>query len=328
MIAVVLLPLLVVLASAASADGAAPVVLDGDSEITSAVEHALADRKVRAVPAAAEAVRVHLQPDPSGIRLSIHDRNGHVVERIVANAEIAAAVVESWLRDDLARPLLEPHEIAATEVKPMGVAPVLPRSPASAHRGASSGASVTVTGGISLATDGSLWIGAGLGACVRVRSLCIGLEVQVAGDTTATGNIGARYRAVSDSSSASCNEQQQRELNRLGADALFTADLPLRIGAGTLGPGIGLGANWLSTTAVLGDHGGNATTVGPRAETRILLSWPVAWGLAADVGLWADILPFAHRKHLAANGFDLPTEPLGFLRAGLGLRYGPLLPTP
>jgi hypothetical protein len=133
---------------------------------------------------------------------------------------------------------------------------------------------------------------------------------------------------VSDSSSASCNEQQQRELNRLGADALFTADLPLRIGAGTLGPGIGLGANWLSTTAVLGDHGGNATTVGPRAETRILLSWPVAWGLAADVGLWADVLPFAHRKHLAANGFDLPTEPLGFLRAGFGLRYGPFLPAP
>ena len=135
-------------------------------------------------------------------------------------------------------------------------------------------------------------------------------------------------RFVLDSRSKSLVTRPPPGTLALGADALFTADLPLRIGAGTLGPGIGLGANWLSTTAVLGDHGGNATTLGPRAETRILLSWPVAWGLAADVGLWADVLPFAHRKHLAANGFDLPTEPLGFLRAGLGLRYGPLLPTP
>jgi len=323
---VVVLQLFAVLASVASVDGAVPVVLDGDSEMVSALEHCLVDRKVLVVAAGAEAVQVRVQPDPSGIRLSIHDRNGHIVERIVANAEIAAAVVESWLRDDLARPLLEPHEIPTTEVVPMGGA--VTRSSVPAHRGASSGASVTVMGGTSLATDGSLWIGAGLGACVRVRSFCIGLEIQVAGDTAATGNIGARYTAVSDSPAASCNEQQQRELTRLGADALLTADLPLRVGIGTLGPGVGLGAGWLATTALLGDHGGNATTVGPRAEARIVLSWPLALGLAADVGLRADISPFAHRKHLTSSGFELPGEPLGFLRVGLGLRYGPLLRAP
>ena len=328
MIAVVVLQLFAPLASAASADGAALVMLTGDSEIVSAVGHSLADRNVRVVSAGVEAVQVRVQTDPSGIRLSIHERNGQIVERIVANAEIAAAVVESWLRDDLARPLLEPHEIPTTEAAPIGGAPVVTRSPVPAHRSASSGASVTVAGGTWLATDGSLWIGAGLGACVRVRSLCLGLEIQVAGDTATTGNIGALYTAVPDSSSASCNEQQQRALTRLDADALLTADLPLRIGAGTFGPGIGLGAGWLSTTAVLGDHGGNATTVGPRAETRIMLSWPLAWGLAADVGLRADIMPFAHRKHLTSGGFDLPGEPLGFLRAGLGLRYGPLRHAP
>jgi hypothetical protein len=325
MISVVVLQIFAVLASAASADGAAPVVLTGDSEIVPAVQHSLADRKVRVVSAGAEAVQVSVQPDPSGIRLSIHDRNGHIVERIVANAEIAGAVVESWLRDDLARPLLEPHEIPTTEPTPIGGAPVVTRSPVPAHRSASSGASVTVAGATSLATDGSLWIGAGLGACVRIRSFCVGLEIQVDGDTAAKGNIGALYTAASDGSS--CNEPQQRKLTRLGADALLTADLPLHIGAGTLGPGVGLGAGWLSTTAVLGDHGGNATTVGPRAETRILLSWPLGWGLAADVSLRADIVPFAHRK-LTSEAFDLPGEPLGFLRAGLGLRYGPLVHTP
>jgi hypothetical protein len=138
------------------------------------------------------------------------------------------------------------------------------------------------------------------------------------------GNIGARYAALSCDGSNTNAQPQQRQLTRLGAEALVTADLPLRIGAGTFGPGIGLGAGWLSTSALLGDHSANATTVGLRAETRILLSWPLAWGLAVDLGLWADVLPFAHRNNFNTAGFDLPGEPLGFLRAQLGLRYGPL----
>ena len=319
MIAAFVFQLLGVLASAASADEAASVMLVGDSQIVSAMEHALADRRVRvASSAGTPTVQVRVQPDPLGIRLSIDDRNGQTVERVVANAEIAAAVVESWVRDDLARPLLEPHEIAAAEG-----APLVTRSPVPAHPGAPSGASITVAGETSLASDGSLWMGAALGACVRVGSFCVGLQIGVAGDTATTGNVGAVYAATCVSSSAGF-QPQQRELTRLGAEALLTADLPLRIGAGTLGPGIGLGAGWLSTTAILGDHSANATEVGLRAETRILLSWPLAWGLAADVGLWADVLPFAHRQRFTSNGFDLPGEPLGFLRAGLGLRYGPL----
>ena len=154
---VVVLQLFAVLASAAPADGAPSVVLDGDSEMVAAVERSLAFRGVRVVAFAEGAGTVHVsvQPDPSGIRLSIHDRNGHLVERQVANAEIAAAVVESWVRDDLARPLLEPHEIATTEDAPMVTAPPVP-----AHPGASFGTSVAVAGETSLATDGSLWMGA------------------------------------------------------------------------------------------------------------------------------------------------------------------------
>ena len=319
MIAVVVLQLLAALASAASAEGATSVALDGDHELVSAMEHSLADRGIRVMsPAGPEAVQVHVLPDPAGIRLFIYDRNGHAVERIVANAEIAAAVVESWMRDDLARPLLEPHEIATTTSAPLATRP-----PAPAHPRASSGASVTVAGETSLATDGSLWIGAGLGACVRVGRFCVGLKIHVAGDSAATGNIGALY-------CSSASGKPQGEMTRLGADALVIADLPLRIGAGTLGPGIGLGADWSSTTAILEDHSGNATTLGLRAETRMLLSWPLAWGLAVDVGLGADILPFAHRKHFTTTDglFELPGEPLGFLRAEFGLRYGPLRHVP
>jgi hypothetical protein len=296
------------------------VALDGDGEMAATVERLLAFRGVRvASPAeAAGTVHVSVQPDPSGIRLSIHDRNGHLVERLVANVEIAAAVVESWVRDDIARPLLEPHEIATTEDAPMPPAPPVP-----AHPSAAFGTSVTVAGETSLATDGSLWMGAALGACVRVGSFCVGLEIQVAGDTAATGNIGARYTAIPDDSGASCQVPQQHKLTRLGAEALLTADLPMRIGAGTLGPGIGLGAGWLSTSAVLGTQGANATAVGPRAEARILFSWPLDWGLAVNVAVWADVSPLAHRTHFTAGGFDLPGEPLGFLRTELGLRYGP-----
>ena len=293
------------------------MALAGDSEMVAAVENALAERGVRVVSLAGiGTVQVQVQPDPSGIRLSIRDRNGHLGERLVANAEIAAAVVESWVRDDLVRPLLEPHEIATTEDAPSVTKP-------RAHAAETSGTSVTVAGETALATDGSLWMGAALGACVRVGAFCVGLQIQVAGDTATTGNIGARYTATPDGSGASCQAPQQRKLTRLGAEALLTADLLLRIGAGTLGPGIAFGAGWLSTSAVLGDNGANATSVGPRAETRILLSWPLAWGLAVDVGVWAEILPLAHRNHFTTGGFDLPGEPLGLLHTELGLRYGP-----
>jgi hypothetical protein len=319
-IAVVVWQFLAALTFAASADGGTSVALDGDREVVSAMEHSLADRGIRVMSSAGpETVQVHVQPDPAGIRLFIFDRNGHAVERIVADPVIAAAVVESWMREDLARPLLEPHDIAL----PAG-APMVTRSPVPARPRPSSGASVTVAGETSLATDGSLWMGAALGACVRVGRVCVGLEIQAAGDTATTGNIWAFC------SQATCGSStpQQKELTRLSAGALATVDLPLRVGAGTLGPGIGLGASWLSTTAILDNHYGNATTVGLRAETRMLLSWPLAWGLAADVGLGADVLPFAHRKHNASDGFDLPDEPLGFLRAQLGLRYGPLRQMP
>ncbi|HJX51301.1 MAG TPA: hypothetical protein VJ801_00920 [Polyangia bacterium] len=320
MIPVAALLLFAAPASAALADEATPVALAGDGEAVSAIEHSLANRKIRVVPSAgAETVQVRVQPDAAGIRLSIQDRNGHTVERIVANAEIAAAVVESWVRDDLARPLLEPHEIATP-----ARAPTVSRSPVPARPRASSGASVTVAGTTSLASDGSLWTGAALGACVRVGRFCVGLEIQAAGDLATTGNIGARYVAATCDGSSASGVPHQRQLTRLGAEALLTADLPLRIGAGTLGPGIGLGAGWLSTIAVLDDQSANATTVGLRAETRILLSWPLAWGLAVDAGLWADVLPFAHRDTFTTGGFELPGEPLGFLRAQLGLRYGPL----
>jgi len=338
MSAVVALRVLAILASAAFADGVASVALDGDSEVGSAVAQFLADRGIRVVSSAGtESVQVHVQPDPAGIRLFIYDRNGHAIERIVANAEVAAAVVESWVRDDLARSLLDPHEVSTTVNAAIVTEAPLPPAPSSAsgpavasaasapaHPGARSRLSVTVVGDTSLATDGSLWIGAALGACVHVGSFCVGSEVQFTGDTAATGNIGALYTVPSDNSNAACTEPR-RKLTRMGSNALITADLPLRVGAGTIGLGIGLGASWLSTDAVLDQHSGSTTTVGLVAEPRILFSWPLTWGLAADVSLRAAISPFAHRKHLASNGFDLPGEPLGFLHAGLGLRYGPLM---
>lgn len=336
MSAVVALRVLAVLASAASAEGVASVAVDGDAEVGSAVAQSLAERGIRVVSSAGtESVQVHVQPDPTGIRLFIYDRNGHAVERIVANAAVAAAVVESWVRDDLARSLLDPHEVSTTEGAPivtnapspapatMTSAPAVPSAVSAApHPGARSRTSVTVVGDTSLATDGTLWMGAALGACVRAGRFCVGIDLQFRGDTAASGNVGALYTVV-DSSNAACSEPQ-RKLTRMGGNALVTVDLPLRVGAGTIGPGIGLGAGWLSTSAVLDQHGGDATTVGLVAEPRIFFSWPLAWGLAADVGLRADILPLAHRKHLTSSGFNLPGEPLGYLHAGLGLRYGSL----
>jgi len=69
------------------------------------------------------------------------------------------------------------------------------------------------------------------------RAVLCCVDVQFSGDMAVSGNVGALYTVV-DSSNAACTEPR-RKLTRMGGNALMTADLPLRVGAGTLVRGLG-----------------------------------------------------------------------------------------
>lgn len=315
------LVLLLWLAQASASPEAGVVTLAGDGELVADLQRSLAERGIAVVPPDTEgAVHLQVQPDPAGLRIFIRDRNGNVIQRVAATPEVGAVVVESWMREDLTQPLLAPHAVVTPVEWP--APPRAPPTPPPAPRVAS----VVVASQTSLATDNTLWMGASVGACVRVGWFCLGLQTQFAGDTVLAGNIGARYAPEGGASCQDTDPTLPRQLTRMGAGALATMDLPLRIGPATFGPGLGVGMAWQSTRATLGDHSGNATSLGLRTATHLFLSWPLFGGLALETALWADLHPLAHTGDFKAGGFVLPGEPLGFMRFELGLRYGLLSP--
>jgi hypothetical protein len=315
---VLALLLLLAQASAGSPETGA-VTLAGDGELVAAMQRLLTERGIVVVaPEVEGAVQLQVQPDPAGLRIFIRDRNGNVVERVAATPEVGAVVVESWMREDLTQPLLAPHAVVTPVPWPAPPPPRAPPPPAPAPLMAS----VVVASQTALGTDNSLWMGASVAACVRLGWFCVGLQTQFAGDTALAGNVGARYAPVGGASCQDTDPTLSRQLTRIGAGALATLDLPLRIGAGTFGPGLGVGIGWQSTRATLGDHSGSATSVGLRTATHLFLSWPLFGDLSLETALWVDLLPLAHTGDFSASGFALPGEPLGFMRFELGLRYG------
>jgi len=320
MIAVVML--LLAQASAAQTE-TGMVTLAGDSELVAAMLWPLTERGIVVVPAEqVGAMQVRIQRDPAGLRVFIRDRHDNVVQRVAATPEMAAVVVESWMREDLTQPLLQPHAV----VTPVESSTPLRAPPAPVPTPLI--ASVVVATQTSLATDNTLWVGASVGACVHVGWLCLGLQTQFASDSARMGDVGARYAPADGATCQYTDPSGTRQMTRMSAGALATVDLPLHIGAGTFGPGLGVGAGWQSTRATLGDHSGAVVSIGLRSATHLFLSWPLLGALALDAGLWADVLPLAHTGDFNSSGFVLPGEPLGFMRFELGLRYGRMLPNP
>jgi len=206
------------------------------------------------------------------------------------------------VRDDLARPLLEAHEIATTEAAPMVTAPAVFRA---SRR--SFGTSVTVAGQTSLAPDGSLWMGAGPG------SLCARRVVLRRSRDPSCGRHGrhrehrARYNCDPRGLGAQAGQKpsSNKVVTRLGAEALSPEICPCASEPEPLARGLVSGAGWLSTSAVLGTHGARTRRRLDRARRPGSFS-PGPAGLGSGGGRG----PVG--RHLAAG----PSDPLhrGWIR--------------
>jgi hypothetical protein len=258
--------------------------VSGDQQAVALVRDELGHRGIALAPnEAAAALRVSVAGTASGLRLELRDRDGRVAERSVASPAMAAALIESWLRKDIAEPLLIGHA-------PPGIEPAPADRPADAPAPA-----LTATAESSIATDGSLWAGASVGACLRFDHLCTDVFYQ-----------GSRAGG----------------LQRYGADALVGAEWPIGLGRSALIPGVAAGAGWLVAHTVSGDHDGSVARLGFAAEARATLSMPLSRAVSLEVGLSATLYPFAHRSSFSEDGFTIPGNPIGRARVGLGLRYG------
>jgi hypothetical protein len=277
-----------------------------EPELAAPVVAALARDGIAATaPADCPVVRARLAARPEGVLLIVDDAHGRASERLVADAENAAALIASWTRGDLIEPLL-----AVRPTGPGGRPPapdVAAAAPAAPDRPVFGIAAAFETSG---GFDGSVWFGAHLAGCARLGPTCLGALARFAGDPGLDGDSGTH------------------DTRRLGLEVLLAVDFPIDCGAVFVSPGAGFGAGWMNATRTVYDPEDGEEEAeevdggGLRADAHVTLTIPLGAGLALDVGIGLDVWILAHTSPYREEDVILAGEPQGRVRGGLGLRYG------
>jgi hypothetical protein len=289
--------ILVALADVSRADpGGLRVVLEGDPALVAALGADLARRGVAsASPGDGQVVRVTVAPAPDGIALELRDPGGRAAAPVVSTIATASALVESWLRPELADPLLAPRPPRLT------AAPVdVVQAPAPPPASPSPWTPVLRLGGAtSPGWERSLRVGASAGASARLGAVSLGPELGV-GRFTDRGERVFLPRRPPDQSPI-----------RWEWSALLAAELPLVVVRGAA-----VGARRGQPSLVLGLAAGAGRQSGdqgirPRGEIRASLVIPLRSQLALEGGVTAVLAPAPARSAGADS-----------LRVGVAMRWG------
>lgn len=334
----------VLVASAAQTGEAAPCApraqLGGDAEAVAKVTAELQRLGVEASTTLASptscptiVAAVELQPS-GGIAVAVRDASHRSEGRVVSSAALAAAWIDSWLRDDFTAPppapLVAPPVVAVDTAAPLVETPVLDRVAFAASF-------------LQLwSDDRTSWSGIGVSACMRLDGVCIGVRAGYA-----TQDVAADLTAAA----------------RHDLSLLATAGYSYAIGQMSVAPEVGLGVGRLATTRIdgckmapncdpndptcampepvpctdpgtvyVGDNF-SAATYTPRFSAALRIAIPLfdhVWldgfgaAIAAPFG-HADAYPgYSADGTTMSNGsaFPLPGNPLLGLELGVGLRVG------
>jgi len=285
-----------------------------------------------------------------GIAVAIRSA-GRSEGRTVSDPAMAAAWIESWVRDDVdggwfAPPALTP---VATPPAPAPRAAVAMRETSAPEATSSIFARVAIGAAYesTWSDDGSGWTGASVSACTIVGPLCIGGRLRASLQSSITRNMATA--------------------SRRDAAMLATAAYPLTVGRMTIAPELGAGLGRVDTSRIdgcmvntppcdpttdpncmpmdpmctdpatggkiyVGDHL-HAVSYTPRLAAALRIAVPLfehVWleGLAsatlAPFGHTAPYLPGSSAAMLPGppEDFALPGEPSGGLQLGIGLRVG------
>jgi hypothetical protein len=340
--------------SAVRTGGAEPCTprasLDGDAEAVARVSAELERLGVKIEPARREAVTssrgcpivvaaVELDRG-GGIAVAVRDATKRSEGRVVSDAALAAAWIDSWLHDDFEVPAVAapPAPVAAPRLADTVVA--APARPSLLER-------LSLAGSYEQAwTDTSdRWSGFGVAACARFGELC----------------FGARVRYLTESILAQLTAAARSELS-----AVATASWTTRLGEMSIAPELGLGVGRTTTARIdgcppklppcdpttdptcppppppctsgttttnaiyVGDHFHTAT-VSPRAEAGVRVTVPLFPHVWLDGIVGVTLAPFAHTDSYPAQSvppgvttdqISLPGEPLAAFQLGVGLRVG------
>ena len=289
---------LVAAPAVAAAGECGPVArVNGDGALPATVTTLLLEQGVSPAPTHCESVVATLTRTPDGLLLRMEDAEGRSQEHHVANAAVAAVVIESWVRDDLYASLLP-----------------IPSAPASLRVGASAPAAIAPTTSLSIgfganaggANDGTLWGGASAAGCVRLDRLCVGALVRFVSDVDWIG------------------ESARLQSNRQGYEAALTADFPLELGGVPVVPGVGLGFRTLETVADE-DVSDARVAVQPSdllIATHLRSYLPMDDNFLLEFSLGLDLYPTAHTSHYKVGEVTLAGDPIWTANAGVGFRIG------
>jgi len=275
--------------SLAAAECRPTVTLVGDAALVASIGTDLVGRGIaieRAGSCPATSATIERRDD--GLVVWISDAS-----REVREVQTAAAVIESFVRDDVGSPLLAARPIARHTYDDDLALPAPLVWPSGLH----------LVAGLetSFANDATEWLGVRLSACYMIGPLCPGVRLR---------------------GSAVANEEDDDwdpTWRRKSSELLVAIDAPIRVGT------------YLVTLGVAGGIGGVSTKNNPvvpnrssgfRAEAMLAVSIPLSPKLALDVYATATAAQKVENEVGFAAEDMVPPEPVGFLRLGVAMRWG------
>lgn len=290
------------LAHVARAEPCPPAVaLTGDDALVPAVRALLGARGITPGTPRCPAVRATVERRGGVLVVGVDGPDGAPIERAVTELATAATVIESWTRTDVAEPLLAARTLPAAE----GAAAqaVVVASPPAAR-----GIQLFAAEETSVASDGTVWQGMQLEACIMLGPICAAARLhggKVIGQPASWDGFA-----------------------RNGAEVYAGIDVPIALGRARVTPGFAAGYGTMFTRHRSDGEKMGIELSGPRAEVHVAFSLPLSAHLALDLVTTGALTQATAMETHGADAPDpavvFPDEPRALVRFAVGVRYGAL----
>lgn len=287
-----------------------------------------------------------------GIAVAVQDASQRSEGRVVSDAALAAAWIDSWLRDDFTTP---DEELAPPPAAPGATAPMAARDTPPAQAAPATPLldrfSLAASFMESWSDDQTSWSGVAVAGCVRIGGLCVGARAGYAWQDVTADATAAAKRDMSLLATVSYSEELGRmsiapELG-VGIGRLTTSRIegckvapppmcdPTTDPNGCMGsqPPMTMcdGTGTMPGTAYVGDNF-SATMYTPRISAALRIAIPLFDHVWLDGMAAATAAPFGHTGDYATSPdgtvmantgvFPLPGDPTFAVQLGVGLRVG------
>jgi len=277
------------------------VALTGDDALVAAVGALLGARGITHETPRCPAVRATVERRGLWVVVGIDGPAGVPIERSVREAATAATVIESWTRNDVAAPLLATRAVPALD--DVAEHAVVVASPPAAR-----GIQLLAAEETSVASDGTVWQGLQLEACIMLGPICAAARLH--------GGKVISQPASWDG------------FGRNGAELYAGIDVPIALGRTRLTPGFAAGYGTMFTRHKSDGERMGIEISGPRAEVHVAFSIPLSAHLALDLVTTGALTQATAMETHGTDAPDptvvFPDEPRALVRFAVGVRYGAL----